>query len=273
MKQETIHLDVTFKAKLYILLSIAVLFIAIIPARMVSAIFSNDTPIFIVSLAGFIALLEIVAWYFLNIPMEIYDSIIAKKAICEDLSFAEGLSEGEIIEESEEPLSMTEEKKENKGNITLTSSIDLYKKGCDDYYEKQAAYKKEQLDKIAEYIHYIMAPFIKQEDLESFCNEIMSFAINPNYEPKPFVGLKGTLTSFDVRHLIWNITSRLGLGRGKQYSVELCINFIRTMFPDLCKDLDYSTLKNLRVTSTTDKIHIDEPSNDGFSFHIPQSIK
>lgn len=38
--------------------------------------------------------------------------------------------------------------------------------------------------------------------MEKFCAEIMSFAINSAYEPKPFVGLKGTLTSFDVRHLI-----------------------------------------------------------------------
>ena len=270
MKQGTIHLDVTFKAKLYILLSIAVLFIAIILARVISGIFSNDTTIFIVSLAGFIALLELVAWYFLNLPMEIYDSIIAKKATCEESPFAEEQPNVEITEEQEEPLSITEEK---ETNIAPSSTIDLYKKGCDDYYERQAAYKKEQLDKIAEYIHYIMAPFIKQENLECFCNEIMSFAINPDYVPRPFVGLKGTLTSFDVRHLIWNITSRLGLGRGKQYSVELCINFIRTMFPDLCKDLDYSTLKNLRVTSTTDKIHIDEPGNDGISFHIPQTIR
>lgn len=273
MKQGTIHLDVTFKAKLYILLSIAVLFIAIIPARVISGIFSNDTTIFIVSLAGFIALLELVAWYFLSLPMEIYDSIIAKKTICEELPFAEEQPDVEITEESEEPLSITDEKEENKGDITPTSTIDIYKKGCDDYYEKQAAFKKQQLDKIAEYIHYIMAPFIKQENLERFCNEIMSFAVNPDYVPKPFIGLKGTLTSFDIRHLIWNITSRLGLGRGKQYSVELCINFIRTMFPDLCRDLDYSTLKNLRVTSTTDKIHIDEPGNDGISFHILQSIK
>ena len=51
------------------------------------------------------------------------------------------------------------------------------------------------------------------------------------------------------------------------------VNFIRTMFPDLCKDLDNSTLKNLRVTSTSDKIHIDLPGKDGVSFHIPQSIK
>lgn len=240
MKQETILFNMTFKARLYILLSIAVLFIAIIPARMASAIFSNDTPIFIISLVGFTILLEFVAWYFLSLPMEIYDSIIAKKAICEELPFAEEQPDVEIVEEPETPLITTEEK---ETNITPLSTIDLYKKGCDDYYEKQAAYKKEQLDKIAEYIHYIMAPFIKQENLECFCNEIMSFAVNPDYVPKPFIGLKGTLTSFDIRHLIWNITSRLGLGRGKQYSVELCINFIRTMFPDLCNDLDYSTAR------------------------------
>ena len=222
-------------------------------------------------------MLEIVAWYFLNIPMEIYDSIIAKKAICEELSFAEGLSEGEIIEESEEPLSMTEEKKEHKGNITPTSSIDLYKKGSDDYYEKQAAYKKEQLDKIAEYIHYIMAPFIKQEDLESFCNEIMSFAINPNYDPKPFVGLKGTFTSFDVRHLVWSIAIRLGLGKGKVYSNDDCACYIERRLASLCvtasgEPLSHSTLRNLTVTSNSDQIHCDIQREDGLLFHIPSQL-
>ena len=164
-------------------------------------------------------------------------------------------------------------KEETKDIITPSSMVNLYRQGCDDFYRNQASHRKEQLDKIMEYLHYTMAPFIKQDDMETFCAEIMSFAINPAYEPKPLVGLKGTLTSFDVRHLIWNITSRLGLGKGKPYSVELCINFIRTMFPDLCKDLDNSTLKNLRVTSTSDKIHIDLPGKDGVSFHIPQSIK
>ena len=48
----------TFKATLHILTGIAVLFIAIIPARMVSVIFSQDTTIFVVSLIGFGGLLE-----------------------------------------------------------------------------------------------------------------------------------------------------------------------------------------------------------------------
>ena len=51
--------------------------------------------------------------------------------------------------------------------------------------------------------------------------------------------------------------SRLGLGKGKPYSVELCIRFIRTMFSDLWESLDPSTLKNLKVASANDKIRIE----------------
>lgn len=267
---------INFKTILYLLVSIAVLFIAIIPARIISGIFSQDASIFYISFAGFTVLLEFMAWCFLCAPMKIYESILANKVMDERFIVAKAqteseLSNNEIVSgEPEMPLAIKEEPKDD---IVSYYMVELYRQGCDDFYRNQAAHRKEQLDKIMEYLHYTIAPFIKQDDMEAFCAEIMSFAINPAYEPKPFVGLRGTLTSFDVRHLIWNITARLGLGKGKPYSVELCINFIRTMFPDLCKDLDNSTLKNLRVTSTSDKIHIDLPGKDGISFHIPQSIK
>lgn len=266
---------INFKTMLYLLVSIAVLFIAIIPARVISGIFSQDASIFYISFAGFTVLLEFIVWCFLCAPIKIYESILANKVMGERFIVAKAQTESELSNDeivSEVP-GMLLAMKEAKDTIAPSSMIDLYRQGCDDFYRNQASHRKEQLDKIMEYLHYTMAPFIKQDDMETFCAEIMSFAINPAYEPKPLVGLKGTLTSFDVRHLIWNITSRLGLGKGKPYSVELCINFIRTMFPDLCKDLDNSTLKNLRVTSTSDKIHIDLPGKDGVSFHIPQSIK
>ena len=267
---------INFKTILYLLVSIAVLFIAIIPARIISGIFSQDASIFYISFGGFTVLLEFMAWLFLCAPMKIYESILANKVMDEKFIVAKAQSESELSNEeivSGDTGMLLAMKEETKDIITSSSMVDVYKQGCDDFYRNQAAHRKEQLDRIVEYLHYTMAPFIKQDDMEVFCGEIMSFAINPAYEPKPFVGLKGTLTSFDVRHLIWNITARLGLGKGKPYSVELCINFIRTMFPDLCKDLDNSTLKNLRVTSTSDKIHIDLPGKDGISFHIPQSIK
>lgn len=267
---------INFKTILYLLVSIAVLFIAIIPARIISGIFSQDASVFYISFAGFTVLLEFMVWCFLCAPMKIYESILANKVMDEKFIVAKAQTESEPSNDeiiSGEPEMLLAMKEETKDIITSSSMVDVYRQGCDDFYRNQAAHRKEQLDKIVEYLHYTMAPFIEPDDMEVFCAEIMSFAINPAYEPKPFVGLKGTLTSFDVRHLIWNITARLGLGKGKPYSVELCINFIRTMFPDLCKDLDNSTLKNLRVTSTSDKIHIDLPGKDGISFHIPQSIK
>ena len=267
---------INFKTILYLLVSIAVLFIAIIPARIISGIFSQDASVFYISFAGFTVLLEFMVWCFLCAPMKIYESILANKAMDEKFIVAKAQTESEPSNDeiiSGEPEMLLAMKEETKDIITSSSMVDVYRQGCDDFYRNQAAHRKKQLDKIVEYLHYTMAPFIEPDDMEVFCAEIMSFAINPAYEPKPFVGLKGTLTSFDVRHLIWNITARLGLGKGKPYSVELCINFIRTMFPDLCKDLDNSTLKNLRVTSTSDKIHIDLPGKDGISFHIPQSIK
>ena len=267
---------INFKTMLYLLVSIAVLFIAIIPARIISGIFSQDVSIFYISFAGFTVLMEFMVWCFLCAPIKIYESILTNKVMDEEFIVAKAQTESELSNDeivSGEPEMLLAMKEETKDIITPSSMVDVYRQGCDDFYRNQAAHRKEQLDKIVEYLHFTMAPFIKQDDMETFCAEIMSFAINPTYKPKPFVGLKGTLTSFDVRHLIWNITARLGLGKGKPYSVELCINFIRTMFPDLCKDLDNSTLKNLRVTSTSDKIHIDLPDKDGISFHIPQSIK
>ena len=267
---------INFKTILYLLVSIAVLFIAIIPARIISGIFSQDVSIFYISFAGFTVLMEFMVWCFLCAPIKIYESILTNKVMDEEFIVAKAQTESELSNDeivSGEPEMLLAMKEETKDIITPSSMVDVYRQGCDDFYRNQAAHRKEQLDKIVEYLHFTMAPFIKQDDMETFCAEIMSFAINPTYKPKPFVGLKGTLTSFDVRHLIWNITARLGLGKGKPYSVELCINFIRTMFPDLCKDLYNSTLKNLRVTSTSDKIHIDLPDKDGISFHIPQSIK
>lgn len=268
----TMHIKMTFKAILYALVSIAVMFIAIIPARLISGIFSQDTTIFIISLTGFIALLEFVVWCFLSGPLAVYESIKHSKAdgllpdFPNDVPIEASLDKNQTSSQENNGINVEKETMEVKKEVNRYA---LYKKGCDDYFKNQAAQKKEQLDTIAAYLHYIMAPFIMQEEMDDFSNEIMSFAINPAYVPKPWKGLKGTLTSFDVRHLIWNIAARLGLGKGKPYSVETCINFIRTMFPDLCEGLDPSTLKNLRVTSTSDKISIDEPGSDGISFHTP----
>ena len=277
-----------FRTMLYLLVSIAVVFIGIIPAKYVSGMFTeNDTAIFWLSLAGSIALLEFLAWCSLNGAWKIEESREAKRLRQQQRQqlLAEDVAKEPIVMESPEgvePMTQTAvstdspkaEVKETakelqaESNEPATDFLQLHQAGCDDYYKRLSDEKKSRLSAISEYVSYIMAPFIVPADMEAFSNEILSFAIDANYRPQPWKGLWGTLSSFDVRHLIWNITSRLGLGKGKPYSTDICASFIMTMFPDICEGLDLATLRNLRVTSTTDKIHLDEPKPNSFDFHI-----
>lgn len=87
---------INFKTMLYLLVSIAVLFITIIPARIISGIFSQDASIFYISFGGFTVLLEFMVWCFLCAPMKIYESILANKAMDERLIVAEEQTESEL---------------------------------------------------------------------------------------------------------------------------------------------------------------------------------
>ena len=102
-------------------------------------------------------LLEFMAWLFLCAPMKIYESILANKAMDEKFIVAKAqteskLSNNEIV--SGEPEMLLAMKEETKDIITSSSMVDLYRQGCDDFYRNQAAHRKEQLDKIVEYLHY-----------------------------------------------------------------------------------------------------------------------
>lgn len=272
------HINDKFKASLYLLVSIAAVFIAIIPARICMGIFSGDKTIFLIALVGNIGIFEVGVWICLSGPLEIYQSFKGgkKQAEFSPAPVQECLSEPAelpepIVQSEAEPLLTDDAQAIELDSTPRTDLSVIYDKGYDDYHNNQSAKGKEILAKIEAYILYILAPFMGKEDLYALCGEFMAFAIAPLYKPKPWNGLKGTLSSFDVRHLTWNIAVRLGLGKGKPYSTELCIDFIRTLFPDICEGLDPSTLKNLRTTSPSEKIHIDAPGQDGISFHIPEA--
>ena len=175
---------INFKTILYLLVSISVWFIAIMPALIISGICSQDASIFYISFACFTVLLEFIVWCFLCAPMKIYESILANKAMDERLIVAEEQTESELSNDeivSGEPEMLLAMKEETKDIITPSSMVDVYRQGCDDFYRNQAAHRKEQLDNIVLFLYFFMAPFIKQDDMETFCAEIMSFAINPTY--------------------------------------------------------------------------------------------
>ena len=123
-----------------------------------------------------------------------------------------------------------------------------------------------------------MSPFVYEEDVDEFCTDLLSFAMDHNYRPKvEWKRYKTKLSSFDVRHLVWSIAIRLGLDKGKVYSNEYCACYIERRFASLCvtasgEPLSHNTLRNLTVTSNSDQIHCDYPGKDGLLFHIPSQL-
>ena len=183
---------------------------------------------------------------------------------------AEEISETEVIEEAY--MAETEEiPKENHASIT-------YQQGIDDFYQNQAECQKKRIQTIHEYILYTMSPFIYEEDMDEFCTDLLRFAMDHNYRPEvEWKRYKTKLSSFDVRHMVWSIATRLGLGKGKVYSNDDCACYIERRFASLCvtasgEPLSHNTLRNLTVTSNSDQIHCDYPGKDGLLFHIPLQL-
>ena len=189
--------------------------------------------------------------------------------ICE-VETSEEINETEIVEdvcaEDTEVLA-----KDNHASAT-------YQQGIDDFYQSQAESQKKKLDTIHEYLLYIMSPFIYEEDMDEFCTDLLRFAMDHNYRPEvEWKRYKTKLSSFDVRHLVWSIAARLGLGKGKVYSNGDCACYIEHRFASLCvtasgEPLSHNTLRNLTVTSNSDQIHCDIQGADGLLFHIPSQL-
>ena len=162
--------------------------------------------------------------------------------------------------------------------VSAASPSSTYQQGIDDFYQSQAESQKKKLDTIHEYLLYIMSPFVYEEDMDEFCTDLLRFAMDHNYRPEvEWKRYKTKLSSFDVRHLIWSIAIRLGLGKGKVYSNDDCACYIERRFASLCvtasgEPLSHSTLRNLTVTSNSDQIHCDIQGADGLSFHIPSQL-
>ena len=195
----------------------------------------------------------------------------------------ESICDAEVVEEIAEKTIATDSKviseEANPDNVPSTVSVapasSTYQQGIDDFYQSQAESQKKKLDTIHEYLLYIMSPFVYEEDMDEFCTDLLRFAMDHNYRPEiEWKRYKTKLSSFDVRHLVWSIAIRLGLGKGKVYSNDDCACYIERRFASLCvtasgEPLSHNTLRNLTVTSNSDQIHCDYPGKDGLLFHIP----
>ena len=194
---------------------------------------------------------------------------IDTEVICEAESVEE-IADAEVVEDT----SVSEAEVSSKDNQVSST----YQQGIYDFYQSQAECQKKRIQTIHEYLLYIMSPFVYEEDMEDFCTDLLRFAMDHTYRPEnEWTRFKAKLNSFDVRHLLWSIAVRMGLGKGKLFSNEDCACYIECRFPCLCvtasgEPLSHNTLKNLTVTSNSDQIHCDNPGADGLMFHIPSQL-
>ena len=198
----------------------------------------------------------------------------------------ESVCDAEVVEEIVEKTTVTDSKviseevspDNEQSTVPTTPASATYQQGIDDFYQSQAESQKKKLDTIHEYLLYIMSPFVYEEDMDEFCTDLLRFAMDHNYRPEvEWKRYKTKLSSFDVRHLVWSIAIRLGLGKGKVYSNDDCACYIERRFASLCvtasgEPLSHSTLRNLTVTSNSDQIHCDIQGADGLLFHIPSQL-
>ena len=207
--------------------------------------------------------------------------------IVAESNVTESVCDAEVVEEIAEKTIATDSKviseevnhPDNEAStVSAAPASSTYQQGIDDFYQSQAESQKKKLDTIHEYLLYIMSPFIYEEDMDEFCTDLLRFAMDHNYRPEvEWKRYKTKLSSFDVRHLVWSIAIRLGLGKGKVYSNDDCACYIEHRFATLCvtasgEPLSHSTLRNLTVTSNSDKIRCDIQGADGLLFHIPSQL-
>ena len=197
-------------------------------------------------------------------------------------TFSNNITETEVAEEiavTDNKVISEEANPDKEPSTASTAPVSsTYQQGIDDFYQSQAESQKKKLDTIHEYLLYIMSPFVYEEDMDEFCTDLLRFAMDHNYRPEvEWKRYKTKLSSFDVRHLVWSIAARLGLGKGKVYSNDDCACYIEHRFASLCvtasgEPLSHNTLRNLTVTSNSDQIHCDIQGEDGLLFHIPSQL-
>lgn len=212
--------------------------------------------------------------------------LLTAMPVVNEQNATEDVCDAAVVEEIADEISVTDTKvilqETNPDNEpTIVSSVpssSTYQQGIDDFYQSQAENQKKKLDTIHEYLLYIMSPFVYEEDMDEFCTDLLRFSMDHNYRPEDeWKRYKTKLSSFDVRHLVWSIAIRLGLGKGKVYSNDDCACYIERRFASLCvtasgEPLSHNTLRNLTVTSNSDQIHCDYPGKDGLLFHIPLQL-
>ena len=176
-----------------------------------------------------------------------------------------------LSEELEEPTVEVSDSAEPTKEVTDTTETsseqpDLYAQRCKEYQRELEQRRQDTINAIMEYVTHAISPYIyDNEELEKLCDAIRKWADDWQHTPVP-IRLKSTLTTLDLRHFVWNIAERLG--SKKDYTGEVRAIFIKSMFPDVMRDIELDSIRNFKFQPDTGNIVIDEPDKGDYHFHF-----
>ncbi len=147
----------------------------------------------------------------------------------------------------------------NNAQIILSENIESIVKTA---VMQSKELKAEVLAEIIKYSVHIMSSHMNRENIEKLCKNIELYAEKEYPDNLESVVTKGTLRSIDFRHFAWNIGKRLN------YSGKSKATFIKIVFEQELKESEISSLEQNLKQGGNCIIHIDEPQNGDFRFHL-----
>lgn len=137
-----------------------------------------------------------------------------------------------------------------------------------EYKQKRKQHKADRREAIKEYIDIVMVPFLDDDkSLDMLFENIRHWNLSDDEQFMPVpLNPSHRLSSFDIRHFVWNIGERLGWSGVKR------AEFAKYCFPVAMKDLEVETIRRTLKQSPENQftIKIDEPdSKDDYRFHYP----
>lgn len=275
---------------LFVLISTVNLFISFITAEYV---YSGNTlvPYSVILVSTFVGL-EVLLYLFVVPLSELVDCIDRKrkgisaiKAFVAEIPVAEGAKVETVTETpaAEEAFVATPVAEDIKDNAIVMTPLPSVAETCEEkpvpadiqaIFDRSDAQMREQEAKIKEkkkelvmiYLYEILAPLLPQKEIDALWIEFEGWIDHSKYHPKgrDWKWMKN-VNSFDVRHLVWNIGKRLG----KEYDGDCCAQFTMLLFPDICKEIQKSSIRQ-NLTAEPDKgyIKLDRPEKGNpFKFH------
>lgn len=275
---------------LFVLISTVNLFISFITAEYV---YSGNTlvPYSVILVSTFVGL-EVLLYLFVVPLSELVDSIDRKrkgvsavKPFVAEIPVAEEAKVETVVETSTatETFVATPVAEDVKDNAIVATPSPSVVETCEEkpvpadiqaIFDRSDAQMREQEAKIKEkkkelvmiYLYEILAPLLSQKEIDALWIEFEGWINLSKYHPKgrDWKWMKN-VNSFDVRHLVWNIGKRLG----KEYDGDCCAQFTMLLFPDICKEIQKSSIRQ-NLTAEPDKgyIKLDRPEKGNpFKFH------